>query len=88
MQEIAQKIGKVEEPEVVPVSTATAISDLTKYQKFLSDEKGGARLRSALKNAGSNPNRHERRQIDAMARKYGITGEAAIGYWRQGLRHP
>ena len=53
------------------------------WQKYIEDTKGNEYLSIALSHASREPNRRERRNLDRLAKKYGMKGMAALYYWRQ-----
>jgi hypothetical protein len=64
--------------------TAKRVGAPIGWQKYVEDTRlGNVELSNALSHASREPNRHERRNLDRLARKYGMKGMAALYYWRQ-----
>jgi hypothetical protein len=71
-------------PEPTESSEPKRMEEPFGWGRFVNDTKGrGSDLSDALQQASAQPARHERRNLDRLARKYGMKGMEALYYWRQ-----
>lgn len=66
-----------------PVEQPKRIEEPIGWKRYVEDTKGNGELNEALQNASRQPARHERRNLDRLAKKYNMVGMQALYYWRQ-----
>lgn len=66
----------------VPAVAPEMMEEPTGWKRFVAD-KNSNELNEALQNASRQPARRERRNLDRLAKKYGMVGMQALYYWRQ-----